>query len=337
MFEQHPVPQQISSYQFRLVGDMTLKQFFQLAGGGVVALLFYASPLPGFLKWPAVIFFGIAGAAMAFLPIEERPLEQWVIAFFRSIYSPTIFNWEQTRHVYFQDASVQTQQVPQQQAPQQLPQELKEKITPKNTAEINLDETEERMLTKVESILENGHRSASNTPPIQQTHPAEENQPMLIPNKGSIKIETQTTKDVQPETKASTDLFKGEAVSIKQEEKKADTTQAPQAQFSAQAAPPAPPIKENVVVGQVMDSDGKIVESAILEIKDAQGKSVRAIRTNKVGHFLTVTPLPNGFYKIYTEKEGLEFDPVSFEANGKMIPAIALKAKNSIDVSEKQT
>ncbi len=28
--EQHPIPQQISSYQIKLVGDMTLKQFFQV-------------------------------------------------------------------------------------------------------------------------------------------------------------------------------------------------------------------------------------------------------------------------------------------------------------------
>ena len=31
--ETHPVPQNISSYEFRLVGDMTLKQFLYLAGG----------------------------------------------------------------------------------------------------------------------------------------------------------------------------------------------------------------------------------------------------------------------------------------------------------------
>ncbi|KKR52786.1 MAG: hypothetical protein UT88_C0021G0001, partial [Candidatus Woesebacteria bacterium GW2011_GWD2_40_19] len=37
--EQHPIPQNISSYQFRLVGDMTLKQFFQLAGGFLVGLI----------------------------------------------------------------------------------------------------------------------------------------------------------------------------------------------------------------------------------------------------------------------------------------------------------
>ena len=97
IFEQHPVPQHISSYQFRLVGDMTIKQFLELAGGAGVALLFYASPLPAFLKWPFIAFFALAGAALAFLPIQDRPLEQWVSAFFRSIYSPTILYWTQAK------------------------------------------------------------------------------------------------------------------------------------------------------------------------------------------------------------------------------------------------
>src|SRR3989344_4455433 len=94
MEAEHPIPQQISSYQFRLVGDMTIKQFFQLAAGALISLLFYSSNLPAFLKWPFIAFFSLAGAAFAFLPLEERPLDQWVVSFFRSIYSPTIFHWD---------------------------------------------------------------------------------------------------------------------------------------------------------------------------------------------------------------------------------------------------
>ena len=31
--QQHPVPQHIASYEFKLIGDMTIKQFAYLAGG----------------------------------------------------------------------------------------------------------------------------------------------------------------------------------------------------------------------------------------------------------------------------------------------------------------
>ena len=94
--EQHPIPQQISSYQFKLVGDMTLKQFFQVAGGIIVSLIFYSTPLHPLIKWPFILFSAGMGAALAFLPFQERPLERWIFAFFRSIYSPTLYYWKKT-------------------------------------------------------------------------------------------------------------------------------------------------------------------------------------------------------------------------------------------------
>src|SRR3989304_9490714 len=108
MDQQHPIPQEISAYQFRLVGDMTLKQFFQVAGGIVIALLIYSSGIIGIVKWPLVIIFGLSGVALAFLPLEERPLERWIIAFFRSVYSPTLFFWKRSETLpsFFQEATV---------------------------------------------------------------------------------------------------------------------------------------------------------------------------------------------------------------------------------------
>ncbi|MEK7498180.1 MAG: hypothetical protein AAB656_04670, partial [Patescibacteria group bacterium] len=73
---------------------MTLKQFFQLAGGAIISLIIYSLPVHPIIKWPFIIFFSLLGAALAFLPFEERPLERWIIAFFRSVYSPTSFSWK---------------------------------------------------------------------------------------------------------------------------------------------------------------------------------------------------------------------------------------------------
>jgi hypothetical protein len=108
------------------------------------------------------------------------------------------------------------------------------------------------------------------------------------------------------------------------------------AQFSVEAAPPMPPSQPNTVVGQVMDSKGKIVEGAILEIKDIAGRPVRAVKTNKLGHFLIVTPLSDGTYEIETEKEGLNFEPIKFEAGGSIIPPIAIRAQNAMAGSSNQ-
>jgi len=91
--DQHPVPQNISSYEFRLVGDMTLKQFFQLAGGVAVAVIVYRLPLPFILKWPIMGLAVLVGVMLAFVPVSGRPFSQWILAFIQAIYSPTEFHW----------------------------------------------------------------------------------------------------------------------------------------------------------------------------------------------------------------------------------------------------
>jgi hypothetical protein len=100
-----------------------------------------------------------------------------------------------------------------------------------------------------------------------------------------------------------------------------------QAQFSPEAAPPSPATIPNIIVGQVMSADGHIIEGAILEITDFQGRPVRALKSNKAGHFMIVTPLSNGQYKMTIEREGSTFDPVTFDARGAIIPPIAIRSK----------
>ena len=57
-----------------------------------------------------------------------------------------------------------------------------------------------------------------------------------------------------------------------------------------------------------------------MEIRDSMGRPIRALRSNKVGHFIIVTQLDNGHYEIITEKDGYEFGAVTFEANGATYP-----------------
>ena len=91
--------------------------------------------------------------------------------------------------------------------------------------------------------------------------------------------------------------------------------------------PLSPPTNPNVVVGQIVDQDRRIVEGAIMEIRDSAGRPIRALRSNKAGHFVTVTQLDNGHYEIITEKDGYEFSPVSFDATGILIPPILVQGK----------
>jgi hypothetical protein len=107
-----------------------------------------------------------------------------------------------------------------------------------------------------------------------------------------------------------------------------------QAIFSVDAAPPNPPTSPNLVVGQVVDNSKKIIEGAIMEIKDSDGRPIRALKSNKLGHFIIVTPLDNGRYDIITDKEGYEFSPVTFEASGTIIPPILVQGKPVLVIPE---
>src|SRR3990167_3191663 len=100
--EQHPIPQAITAYRFKLVGDMTLKQFLELAAGVVSAWILFNSPTNILIKWTLGPFLAFFGFALAFLPIEDRPLDHWIINFFRSIYSPTpYFSSQKPKKLHF--------------------------------------------------------------------------------------------------------------------------------------------------------------------------------------------------------------------------------------------
>lgn len=95
---EHPVPQNITAYQFRLIGNMTIKQFLLLLAGAGLAFLAYTSNLPFIIKIPLAIIAVIGGIALAFVPYEERTLDEWFINFIKAIYRPTKYYWRRKPH-----------------------------------------------------------------------------------------------------------------------------------------------------------------------------------------------------------------------------------------------
>lgn len=313
--EQHPIPQQISSYQFKLVGDMTLKQFFQVAGGVVVSLIFYSAPIYGIIKWPLVLLSAGLGAALAFLPFQERPLERWIFAFFRSIYSPTLYFWRKTEKppIFYTEEAV---------APAITTIANTNPVVENNT--VKLEDAEKSFLSKVGGLW-----NASGTIAPVAAQPASQpiinipiiNTPLAVPQQTPTIVTRTAPKLVVEET--SQPISQTIDLEPLKVEPKPLTTNV--VEFSIDAAPPSPPIAINTISGQVMDMDRKIIEGAILEIKDSNNRPVRALKSNKAGHFMIVTPLQNGKYEVTIEKDGFNFEPVTFEAKGEMIPAIAIR------------
>ena len=66
--ENHPIPQDITGFQFKLIGDMTIKQFAYLAAGTVFAWIIFSLPITYFLKLPLssiIVFFGLSFASLS--------------------------------------------------------------------------------------------------------------------------------------------------------------------------------------------------------------------------------------------------------------------------------
>lgn len=92
--QDHPLPQDITGYQFHIIGNMTLKQFAEVGVGVFIGFLFYTTNLAMIIKWPLIGVSVGLGVIAAFVPIEERPFDQWIVSFFKAIYKPTKFFWK---------------------------------------------------------------------------------------------------------------------------------------------------------------------------------------------------------------------------------------------------
>lgn len=90
---EHPVPRNVTGFEFQLIGFMTLKQFGYLVAGAILAFVFYNAPI-SFFRFPIAAFFLFVGLAFAFLPVQERPLDEWIANLIKSVYQPTQFVWE---------------------------------------------------------------------------------------------------------------------------------------------------------------------------------------------------------------------------------------------------
>jgi hypothetical protein len=90
--KQHAVPQNIMDVEFKLVGDLTMRQFAYLFVFGALAYTSFLTVI-GIFKWPLVVLFTFLGLGLAFVPIEERGLDEWIANFVRAINSPTQRIW----------------------------------------------------------------------------------------------------------------------------------------------------------------------------------------------------------------------------------------------------
>lgn len=267
---------------------MTLKQFAKLAASCLVALVFYGLGLPPLIKYAAVGFFVLLGAGLAFLPINERPLDTWIISFFKAIFSPTQYVWKKEGlSAPSPSPSLPIASTPPGVVPSPAPTIAKETPITPNPTPINNNQNnkENEFLQNIQSLFASG--------------------PIVRP-----KIERINGLEVKPKTL-------DEAIA------------AVAPVIAKEKVSPFFAAIPNIISGVIKDKQGKLIDGVILEIKDSHDLAVRALRSNKLGQFRIATPLPDGQYTLFPEKEGLDFDIIKVELKGQVFPSIEISAKQT--------
>ncbi len=91
--EQHPVPQHIASFQFKLFGNLTARQFITLAIPLGLATAVFFSGMASIIRLPLALIIGLIGFFIALVPVGGRPFEKWFMAFIKAIFAPTQRIW----------------------------------------------------------------------------------------------------------------------------------------------------------------------------------------------------------------------------------------------------
>ncbi len=334
----HPIPQNVTSFQFKLVGDMTLKQFGYLASGFAIAyilFLLFARNYP-LVTWPLIISSALLGAAFAFLPIGSRPLDHWLKAFLKAVYSPTKRVWKKNGKTFREDAlfgsrlvmylAGTTQRVgePANQPVSASETPIAESLPTQEELQKTVDLARQAQLLQMriiqtERTLAQLKEQAQQQTPIpidysQQIIKSLTDMQNLIGQASTIKQQIQTIQE--PEQK-----IKETVLPLPREKVKVIVPVRPrQTQVALTTFP-------NIINGIVKNKDGDYLEGVVTVIYDKEGLPVRALKTNKLGQFTGSTPLPNGTYTLELEKDDFSFDVLQLELTGEVLPPLMITAK----------
>ncbi|MBI2430785.1 MAG: PrgI family protein [Candidatus Levybacteria bacterium] len=303
--ENHPIPQDVTGFQFKLIGNMTIKQFAYLATGIVLAWVVYALPLSRLITFPLALILGFLGFALAFLPIDGRPMDAMVAYFIKALFTPNQYVFQKTA---LQSANTSAIRVllstpkPDQAPKENLPKEEKQLQTKTEQTAPPEPQTEE-------SITRSQYESVMEALGLAKAEKERLEQQILVLKEALAKTQQQTTAAPPPTVKK---------IPVK-------TSPATRGLLVSDAP--------NVLSGIVKDPRGNVLSNILVEVKDKDGNPVRAFKTNAFGQFASATPLLNGVYTLeFDDSQGKQkFDAAELTITGEIINPIEV---TSIDQRE---
>ncbi len=345
--ENHPIPQDVTSFQFKLIGNMTIKQFAYVASSVVLAWLLYTLAISVFIKFPLILLVTFVGFCLAFLPVEGRPVDVMLIHFIQALFASNQYIF----HMHVGELLQTT-------APQK-PIAIPKTAMPTKKEDLQLflstlekpakDTTEKKELAFLNNITTMQNLSPvaqPAAPPIQQAAaptPPLPPQPSLPPQEKTQ--EYKTLMGELEQARLQKEQLEKELVALKQ-------NLANQQQATMPVAPPPPPVVKklavkpfgkivglpnpespNIIMGLIRDSRGNVLPNILVEVKDKDGNPVRAFKTNGFGQFISATPLLNGVYTLEFDdpQDQHKFDAVELTVTGSIISTIEV---TSVDQRE---
>jgi hypothetical protein len=394
---EHPLPQDITSYRFHIIGNMTIKQFAQMGAGCMLAFLIYTTNLLDIIKWPLIALSVGMGAMVAFVPFEERPLDHWISTFIKILYKPTKFYWKKEAKI--PEAFLYTPQANTTPAEEEFDlsqvrrERIREYLSSVNRRGYHLEQDQIDEQTRITGLMQTFAQIKTTAPKptesevkpdlkvrvrgLGQSNQAhyywvdansekynQENQTKLNFNQilgtpilgtpilgtpidfrtplataqvaQNIQVPEQTTVRIAQEAEQTDGVINTLSINPNtQSQSYVDNATIPQEEapelsvavtYNSQLPFPTPPTEPNIVVGMVLTPQHDLVNDAIVEVKNEEGSTIRAVKTNALGQFFISTPLPVGNYFIVTEKENMTFTPIQLPINNTVVHPVEIRS-----------
>ncbi|HEX8932098.1 MAG TPA: PrgI family protein [Patescibacteria group bacterium] len=307
--ENHPIPQDVTGFQFKLIGNMTIKQFAYVAAGVILAVILYYLPFSTFLGTLVKVVFipllGGSGLIIAFLPIEGRPVDAMIINFINALLAPNQYLYHKTGRLFsftnLSAAATSLKTQPTIKTTEQITKaaQLKQlmQVAP-IPSQNKLDEKENAFLQALYANTPLPAPAANPVKPTPVANPVVDAPPLVAATSPAL-IQNQPVKPTIPIPTVMQPTTSSPNPSGIQSDPSAVSQPAPQSAKKTDLPPT--PEDPNVIVGLVKDPRGNVLPNILVEVKDKNGNPVRAFKTNALGQFASATPLAPGNYTVEME------------------------------------
>ncbi|MGH7245520.1 MAG: PrgI family mobile element protein [Candidatus Levyibacteriota bacterium] len=369
--DNHPIPQDVTNFQFRLIGEMTLKQFAYLGAGVVIGWLMFLLPVFFIIKLPLALAFAGLGAFLAFAPIDGRPADVALLNFIHALFTPNEYIYQQTGGditPVHQTAVIDTKMItvkPQEKKDdnqktyfETLPTVARAAATTPTVAATPTDhivptiapppttETSKTTTDVTKQEQEMAQKEIELSKQLEEAKKEEQQEPqkeMAHEKTAELEQELSSILSQKQELEAQLITLKKQLEEKKQQAVTPVTMEAPKQQtervrkipktLGKSVGLPIAPDVPNLICGIVKDPRGNVLPNILVEVKDAEGNPVRAFKTNALGQFASATPLLNGDYTISFEDPTVKnkFDFIDITADGTVLLPIEIL---SIDARE---